>query len=231
MGLFACHDNYQAAVRLAKELRKDLASLFNLPPKSFSIACNSRHLNEKKLAVDAGIGVYGKNSLVIVDGWGSFVVLLAVELPLYFLHLQPVNRVAERCLSCNLCQRACPPNALHHAYRLDRTLCLQSMASNGMLPVSDNLPVIYGCDICQNVCPYNKSALAYYKEAAAEATLEPWCDLALWERGDLADIQKAVKSSPLKFSWLDKEALMLNARVRAWSRAMRWAVQKELDSE
>jgi epoxyqueuosine reductase len=216
MGLFACHDNYGLATAMAKELRKKLAPVFGVSAKSIAIACNSQRLNEKKLAYDAGIGVYGKNSLIMVHGFGSFVVLLALQLPVYWEQWAAKHELAKLCKECNLCQRSCPSQALHRAYHLDRTLCLQSMASVGMLPIAPVLPVIYGCDICQNVCPYNKEALTFYKEQALGAKFEPWCDVGLWQQGNVADIQKAIRYSPLRFSWLNKEALVLNARMRLW---------------
>lgn len=220
MGLFVCRDNYGLAVRQAKVLRKRLAGLWLVPSKEMQIMCNSNSINEKELAVKSGLGFYGKNSLVYVSPWGSFVVLLVIKLPYRFESIQNASLFNSMCNGCTLCQRACPSQALHRAYHLDRTLCLQSMASNGVLPVSDNLPVIYGCDICQNVCPYNKQALDYYRDMEGTAVTEAWCDLKLWEHGSLKDVYRVTAKSPLRFKWLDKKALALNAKIRAWYKAI-----------
>ncbi|NIZ40082.1 4Fe-4S double cluster binding domain-containing protein [Entomospira entomophila] len=229
MGLFACHDNYRYAVDLAKRLRKAIAPLFAVQPKELEILCNSQKLNEKAMAVQAGIGFYGKNSLVITEPYGSFVVLLAIQLPIVFDTVKTTLFVEEShpCYACSLCQIACPTKALHRAYHLDRTLCLQSMASNGILPIHNTMPVIYGCDICQNVCPYNRTALAYYHKHADALEEETWCRIELWETGTLAEIEHAVARSPLRFRWLDKQALMLNARLRYWQRILRGIQGKE----
>ncbi|NIZ47404.1 4Fe-4S double cluster binding domain-containing protein [Entomospira nematocerorum] len=229
MGLFACHDNYYYAVDLAKKLRRELGILFAVPHKQLEILCNSQKINEKALAVQAGLGFYGKNSLVITQPYGSFVVLLGIQLPLFLnIRHSPIQLQQDHpCHACNLCQVACPTKALHRAYHLDRTLCLQSMASNGLLPMHNTMPVIYGCDICQNVCPYNREASAYYYQHADELEEEPWCSMELWEKGTLADIESAVAKSPLRFRWLDKRALMLNARLRYLQRTLVGVQSKE----
>lgn len=220
MGLFVCRDNYGLAVRQAKVLRKRLACLWLVSPKEMQIMCNSNFVNEKELAVKAGLGFYGKNSLVYVEPWGSFVVLLVIRLSHRFESVGNASVSNSMCNDCTLCQRACPSQALHRAYHLDRTLCLQSMASNGILPISDNLPVVYGCDICQNVCPHNRRALSYYEDTADTATTESWCEPSLWEHGSLEDVYRITAKSPLRFKWLNKKALVLNARIRAWYKAI-----------
>jgi epoxyqueuosine reductase len=124
--------------------------------KGFS---DSTPILEKALAVQAGLGWFGKNTLLIHRKFGTFILLSGVLTTLEFSErlLQPR---LPRCGSCTRCLDACPTQAFISPYHLDATKCLSYhlIESKEELPESvqkQNPGYAFGCDICQDVCPHN----------------------------------------------------------------------------
>ncbi len=213
IGWFACHDNYERAVGLVKQLRRTAAGGLGVAAKTMRIICNSSDINEKALGASCGLGVYGKNSLLLIPEWGSFVVLCALHLPIDAAVDGPLDPDDYGCGECTICARSCPTKALHQPYKCDVKLCAQAWASDGLPPQNDDWPaMIYGCDRCQMGCPKNQKTLHLNRQAIA--TESAWTQEKLWAEGTLEEVTLAVSKSPLRFKWLDKENLMNNARLR-----------------
>lgn len=127
--------------------------------KGFS---DSTPVLEKALAVQAGLGWFGKNTLLIHRQFGTFTLLsglfttLEIGMPTI---LETALRL-PRCGSCTKCLDACPTQALISPYTLDATKCLSYhlIESKKEIPIAiqeKNPGYVFGCDICQNVCPHN----------------------------------------------------------------------------
>ncbi|MCB1111458.1 MAG: tRNA epoxyqueuosine(34) reductase QueG [Chlamydiales bacterium] len=124
--------------------------------KGFS---DSAPVLEKALAVRAGLGWFGKNTLLIHRRFGTFTLLsglfTTIELP------EPLSMPRlPRCGSCTRCLDACPTGALISPYRLDATKCLSYhlIESKEEIPEEikkKNPGYLFGCDICQDSCPHN----------------------------------------------------------------------------
>lgn len=144
-----------------KRLKKMIAWLEEISgkkeiAKGFS---DSTPVLEKALAVQAGLGWIGKNSLLIHRRFGTFTLLaglftsLEIENPLMELSL-------AKCGSCTRCMDACPTNALSIPHQVNATLCLSYhlIESKEEIPEAikeKNPGYIFGCDICQDACPHN----------------------------------------------------------------------------
>ena len=114
---------------------------------------------EKALAVQAGLGWFGKNTLLIHRRFGTFTLLSG-----FFTILDLSYGVEElrlpRCGSCTRCLDACPTGALENPYQLNASRCLsyQLIESKEDIPqeIQEKNPgYAFGCDICQDVCPHN----------------------------------------------------------------------------
>ena len=140
-------------------------------------------LNERALAVRAGLGWIGKNQHLIIPGIGSFV---ALALLLLNQALPPDKPLPNQCGQCTLCLQACPARILG-ARQFQANRCLSYLTqSKEVLTKEQQLALgrrIFGCDTCQEVCPHNRSYLAREAELNAELDTE-LMEAELVKRGD-----------------------------------------------
>lgn len=118
---------------------------------------------DRAAARRAGIGWYGKNTMIITRRrYGSWVFLgeILTDLPL------PADRpAAGSCGECRICMDACPTGAIVAPYTVDARRCISylTIEHRGSIPrelrplIGDH---IFGCDICQTVCPHNVKTFA-----------------------------------------------------------------------
>jgi epoxyqueuosine reductase len=115
---------------------------------------------DRAVAARAGTGWYGKNTLIIVPGHGSWVMLGEL---LTDLELPPDVPLSRDCGRCDLCLHACPTGAIVAPYRVDSPRCISylTIEARGALP-HHLRPLmglhVFGCDVCQDVCPYTGAA-------------------------------------------------------------------------
>ena len=112
---------------------------------------------DREGAARAGVGFYGKNTLLITRRFGSWVVLGTLVTD---VEIEPTPPLDADCGSCRLCIDACPTGALDEPGTLDATRCLSYWTqSPDEIPEEFRAPLedrVYGCDICQDVCPWNR---------------------------------------------------------------------------
>lgn len=154
------------------------------------VVADQNHLVDRAVAHRAGLGWYGKSSLLLLPGAGSWFVLGAVvtDAPLAPTAEEPV---ADGCGSCTRCLEGCPTGAIVAPGVVDARRCLAWLVqAPGPLPRPFRVPLgdrIYGCDECQDVCPPNRVELRRHRRGEAvvddqahahdERTDRPWVDL------------------------------------------------------
>jgi epoxyqueuosine reductase len=106
------------------------------------------------MAVRAGLGRVGRNSLLITPDYGSFVLLgeLVIDADVD-AYDQPMDW--EPCGGCTLCLKRCPVAAINDNRTIDPRRCISARTletDSGELPLNG---WVCGCDECQTHCPHN----------------------------------------------------------------------------
>lgn len=131
----------------------------------FAAFADNSPIPEVKACAFSGLGVVGKNSLLINKTYGSWVFIgeIVTDLP-----VRDIDFTAniESCIGCRRCIESCPAGAISENGGIDREKCLSAVTQRkGELTREEEKAVresgcIWGCDICQEVCPMNAGVKA-----------------------------------------------------------------------
>ncbi len=127
-----------------------------LEPCQCRVTVDSSCISEKNWAVEAGVGIYGKNGLIHNED-GSFFVLGTILIDKAVDFYDFVRN--SDCGTCRSCIENCPAHALDTPYKVDASKCFSYHTIENKNPDNEILakaPFVFGCDICQEVCPKNK---------------------------------------------------------------------------
>lgn len=122
---------------------------------------DSAPLLERDFARRAGLGWFGKNTMLINKRTGSFHFLAAlltnIQLPTDPPH------TASHCGTCTACLDVCPTRAFPEPGTLDARKCISYLTIETKTPFPPELREgvgdwLFGCDLCQTVCPWNRHA-------------------------------------------------------------------------
>ncbi len=161
--------------------------LGDVPGRAF---VDSGPVLERDLAQRAGLGWFGKNTLLINPQLGSYFFLGALFLG---VDLKPDDPFAsDHCGSCTRCLDACPTQAFVAPRVLDARRCISYLTielKGAHTPEQATMvgEHLFGCDICQEVCPWN----AKFARDATEPAFAPRADLVAPDLAEFASMDDA----------------------------------------
>lgn len=149
------------------ELRSRLQQLASVlhqsePAAKSRVVVDTAPLLERDFARMAGIGWFGKNTMLINRSLGSWFFLGAVLTTVPLEYSVPYEE--DFCGTCTACLDACPTQAFPEPHVLDSNRCISYLTIERRdKPVPHELREgiqdwVFGCDICQEVCPWNRFA-------------------------------------------------------------------------
>jgi len=152
---FAEQDHYRG---LRRGLEGIVTVLREAGHRAEPLADDNR-LVDRGAAVRAGVGWWGRSTMVLAPGHGPWLLLGSVVTDADLDVDEPMRR---DCGTCNVCLPACPTGALHDGV-LDVRLCLAHLLqAPGVIPIDLREAVgdrVYGCDECLEVCPPGRRVL------------------------------------------------------------------------
>ena len=125
------------------------------------VVMDDNRLVDRAVAFEAGLGWFGRNTMLLHPELGSWTVIGSVVTSAPLLATE--RRVDDGCGGCHRCQVECPTGAIDESGVLDANRCLAWLLQDtGRFPMHLRAALgarLYGCDDCQEVCPVNDRGL------------------------------------------------------------------------
>lgn len=207
LSAYAVPRDYHLFVReMTDDLQKRLTSAF--PSNRFAFFADHSPIDERDAAVRAGLGIIGKNGLLITKKYSSYVFLgeIVTDAVLPSREFPPAT-----CHNCGACLTACPWK------RGESDICLSALSqkkgdlSGAEQELLAHYGSVWGCDICQKVCPYTKQAreagtlyteIPFFKQESL-----PFVTVSLIDAMDEKDFASRA------YSWRGRETIVRNLTI------------------
>lgn len=144
--------DYHAYVRMLSD-RLTVALRRHFPEFRFGVFSDHSPIDERHAAASAGLGIIGKNRLLITRLYSSYVFLGEI---ITSANLGASAQKIGYCENCGACRAACP-------YGFEGG-CLSALTQKkGSLTEAEEKIIkkygsAWGCDICTEVCPHTRAA-------------------------------------------------------------------------
>jgi epoxyqueuosine reductase len=244
--------------QLLGRLRRVEAALLERLPCETRCYVDTGPLVERTMAAKAGVGWIGKNTCVINQELGSWLLLGVIITSLPVARGAELTIAPDRCGTCTRCIDACPTDALVAPHQMDASRCIAYLTIEKKGAIVEELrePMgrqVFGCDICQDVCPWNRRAPVAANEGMLARTQLVNPPLDLLAGIDAVEFKRWFKGSPVERT--GRKRLQRNvaiamgnsgeqrfaAQLEAWAaqddpvlaEAAAWAIEKlsRLDAE
>ena len=179
------------------------------------VLADDNSIVDREVAYQAGLGWYGKNANLLIEGAGSYFVLGSVitDAP-----LGPIaTLVDDGCGSCRRCLDNCPTQAIIAPGVVDARKCLSWLLQKpGIFDPAYRVALgdrLYGCDDCQEVCPPTvRRAIVESSGVKPRAWVDVMSILALDDQTLLTKF-KAWYISDRDPKWLRRNALIILGNI------------------
>ena len=198
---YACAADYHTTIKgmLGRMLDALRASRPDLSGRAF---VDTAPLLEKQLAVEAGLGWIGRQSLLVTPRFGTYVLLgellLTDDADVYDPPFE-----GSRCGRCHNCIESCPTGAIVAPKVIDTGRCISCHTIEKEPTEGIGLDGwIFGCDRCQSCCPHNQKA-PMHTNPAFDPVFDPLAmDAEAWLAMDEAEFEARMGTTPLTRSGL-----------------------------
>jgi epoxyqueuosine reductase len=131
------------------------------PGSQHRVCVDSAPIMERDFAHLAGLGWFGKNTMLINSQRGSW---FFIGILLTSIEFEPDSPAIGGCGTCRACIDACPTGAIvfeNQRWQVDARWCISYLTIEHEGPIEPDLAKkmggwTFGCDVCQEVCPFNQ---------------------------------------------------------------------------
>ncbi|MBQ7335848.1 MAG: epoxyqueuosine reductase [Clostridia bacterium] len=194
--------------RYFHQLFEELIPLLNdrFPEHRFAGFADHSPIDEIQAAARAGLGIIGKNNLLITQKYSSYIFLgeLITDADIPY-----TDHGISHCENCGLCMRACPAHALG--------TCLSALTQKkGQFTESEKQAIrqygsVWGCDICQEVCPHTKRAISSGTIFSPIAFFQQ--DVISHLNTEMIEHMEESAFTSRAFAWRGRETLLRNLKI------------------
>ena len=196
------------------EYLKKICSLIEKMGYKTKYFTDNNPLPERYIAKESGIGIIGKNNMLITKEYGSYVFLgeIITDMPVEEYD-KPADISDILCNSCNKCTISCPGGTIktkNHSSCLSYITQKKDIEDTWFTKFNGR---IFGCDTCQEVCPYNRKVKF--------SKLNEFMPLPYMQKADISEllnINKSIFNEKYKSTaagWRGKNILQRNAMINA----------------
>lgn len=175
---FGAYDYHQF---LTDSLNEVIVGIKRLDPDfDFMISIDTLPVLERDLAHRAGIGVFGSNTMLMNEEYGSNFIIASILFSKK-LDLPENSKLDGDCGNCSKCKSYCPTEAIHVGMNcincpvcmpkcppaakvksIDAGKCLSAYTVEEFKDVEPpkgyhDSSYIFGCNMCQDICPWNEN--------------------------------------------------------------------------
>lgn len=207
---------------LRGKLRRLASWLVSAYPEAECRACvDSAPIFERDYAHLAGLGWFGKNTMLIDSKRGSW---FFIGLLLTSVEFELDSPSEGSCGKCRKCIDACPTGAIvfeENRWQVDARSCISYLTIEHKGSIEPNLSTgigewTFGCDVCQEVCPFNEPRTSQPLRGSMTsetnfATKRNWPTLKQLERLQSPEWDNLTRGSPVRRTGL--EGLKRNAKL------------------
>ena len=148
------------------------------------VCVDSAPILEREFAHRAGLGWFGKNTMLIDTKRGSW---FFIGIVLTTARITPSTPSEGSCGTCKKCIEACPTRAIVREdgrWQVDARRCVSYLTIEHKGEVTSDLAKnmdgwLFGCDVCQEVCPFNE-ARSHHPQRARPTEVEDFRRLREW---------------------------------------------------
>ncbi len=208
-------DYHSVMRRQLKKLTKILHS--GQPAARTRVVIDTAPLLERDFARIAGIGWFGKNTMLISREIGSWFFLGAILTTAELSYDTPFD--TDHCGSCTRCLDACPTDAFPEPHVLNANKCISYLTIERRdKPIPEALRSgigdwVFGCDVCQEVCPWNRFAPS--NSAAEFQPVEHLRNLSIAELLTLDDATFKARFGNTSLERTGRDVIVRNAAIVA----------------
>ena len=190
------------------------------------VVVDTAPLLERDFGRLAGIGWFGKNTMLISRSIGSYFFLGALLTDAELRYDVPEDH--NFCGTCTRCLDACPTDAFPEPGVLDARRCISYLTielRGASIPMEFRTGIgnwLFGCDICQDVCPWNRFAPSQTLSELRSSSDQCLVDVRSILRLTDAEFESQFAGSPLLRP--GRVGLLSNATVVAANLAMTGAL-------